>query len=241
MKITYIDHSGYLLETETASFLFDYYKGDIPEADRDKPLIVCVSHRHPDHYNPKIFDLLAEYPMVYYILDKDCGIKWKIRECEEQGISLTEKLTRVRKNTSQDIMLPNGRKLSLTTYKSTDEGVAFLLEYEGKTFYHAGDLNLWAWKEESDQYNDNMRKAYLKEMEKLRGKKIDAAFVPLDPRQREYAFLGMEIFMEYTDSSKVFPMHLWRKYSIIRKFAQKHPEYADRIVPIEKKGQEWRI
>ncbi len=34
----------------------------------------------------------------------------------------------------------------IRTLRSTDEGVAFVVHYAGKTIYHAGDLNWWHWK-----------------------------------------------------------------------------------------------
>ena len=55
MKITYIGHSGFAVETEKAALIFDYYTGDIPAFDPDVPLYVFVSHRHRDHFNPDIF------------------------------------------------------------------------------------------------------------------------------------------------------------------------------------------
>ena len=36
MKITYLGHSGFLAETDDAYFLFDYYKGTMPELDGSK-------------------------------------------------------------------------------------------------------------------------------------------------------------------------------------------------------------
>ena len=36
MKITYIDHSGFCVECENVVFIFDYYKGELPEFDRKK-------------------------------------------------------------------------------------------------------------------------------------------------------------------------------------------------------------
>ena len=52
MKITYIYHSGFLVESADAYYIFDYYRADFPVTDADKPVYVFVSHRHPDHYNP---------------------------------------------------------------------------------------------------------------------------------------------------------------------------------------------
>ena len=64
MKVTYIGHSGFLLETEEINFLFDYYEGEIPILEKEKPLVVFVSHSHHDHYNPEIFALLAVYQNI---------------------------------------------------------------------------------------------------------------------------------------------------------------------------------
>lgn len=238
MKVMYIGHSGFLLEATEAYFLFDYYEGDIPVMNREYPLVVFVSHKHADHYNPAIFELVKQYPYVHYVLSRDVPVKWKIQEYRQQGISLEERITVVRKNTDTELLL-HGQKepLKITTLKSTDEGVAYLLEYQGKRYYHAGDLNLWLWSGETKQYNDNMRIKYFRELEKLKGLQIEAAFVPLDPRQERDAYAGMESFLEPVQVRKVFPMHFWDNYGIIDDFLEKHPEYEGQVVRIKNKGE----
>ena len=77
MKVTYIAHSGFYVDTGDAGFLFDYYKGKLPDVEADKPLIVFVSHHHPDHYNPVIFRLAEKYPNVRYVVSKDVYLRPK--------------------------------------------------------------------------------------------------------------------------------------------------------------------
>lgn len=240
-KVTYIEHSGFLLETEHTGFLFDYYKGAIPQIDPEKPLLVFVSHKHGDHYNPEIFELINKYPHIQYVLSKDIPVKWLLAKFREQGITPDEHIHVMNKNISLDITLPDGRALTVETLKSTDAGVAYLINDYEQTYYHAGDLNLWIWEGESKQYNNNMTSAYYRELEKLKNRKIDVAFVPLDPRQEKNAFAGIESFLQYTDSSCVFPMHFWGDFDIIRRFLTKHPEYQQRVMCIEKAGQEFII
>lgn len=237
MRITYIDHSGFLLETEKVSFLFDYYRGEIPVMNQDNPIVVFVSHKHPDHYNPEIFHLVHKYPHIHYVLSKDVPVKWQMIKYKEEGIDPEEHITVVRKNTTQTLSLFNGEALEITALKSTDEGVAYLLSCSGHTYYHAGDLNLWLWEGETKQYNENMARAYYRELEKLKGLKIDVAFVPLDARQGKDAFCGMESFMEYTESNLVFPMHFWGEYEIIDRFLKKHPEFESQIQKLQTTGQ----
>lgn len=233
MKALYIEHSGFLLETEEAYFLFDYDKGELPPLDVEKVLVVFVSHWHGDHYNPRIFKLFTEYPKVRYVIAKGVSFKRWVQEYKEQGLDLMEAVTVAGKNQTLSLSLPYGKVLQITTLKSTDEGVAFLLECAGKKYYHAGDLNLWLWEGESKQYNHNMAKNFYVEMEKIKGMPIDIAFVPLDPRQGNLAFGGLEAFLEYTDCQKVFPMHLWGDYGIIGRFLEAHPEYREQIMVLQ--------
>lgn len=241
MNITYIGHSGFFVETDSACFLFDYYQGQIPQLDKDKPLLVFVSHGHADHYNPVIFELVYKHPAVLFILPKGTQIKKYVLQYEEKGVNLSEHLMLVKKNEEYDVVLTNETSLQIATLKSTDLGVAYLLGYEGRTYYHAGDLNLWLWEGESAEYNENMTRKYFTQLEKLRGKEIDIAFVPLDSRQGKHAYAGMERFLEYTNTKHVFPMHMWEEYHIIAGFLQKHPEYQAKMINIERQGQVFRI
>ena len=240
-KVTFINHSGYLLETEDTYFLFDYYNGELPEFDSKKAIVVFVSHRHEDHYNPEIFTLVKKYPQVQYVIAKGTPIKRHVITYEEQGIDLSAHILLIRKNTEEKIRLSNGKELTITALRSTDIGVAFLLSYEQKTYYHAGDLHLWLWDGEDKQFNENMAKKYDTEMEKLKGMSIDIAFVPLDGRQGKYVFAGLESFLECTRATCVFPMHMWGEFGVIEEFLKAHPTYSDRIMRVENPGQEWSI
>ncbi|MFR6562238.1 MAG: hypothetical protein ACLUR5_09860 [Eubacterium ventriosum] len=93
-----------------------------------------------------------------------------------------------KKNIETMLKLPNGKDLKISTFRSTDEGVAFLLEYDNKVYYHAGDLNCWDWKEEPKSYRNNMIQLYIREIQKMDNLKIDVAFVPLDPKLEETAY-----------------------------------------------------
>ena len=71
MTITYIHHSGFLAELPQASLLFDYYIGDLPQADGEKPLFVFASHRHGDHFSEAIFHLPDRFKDVRYVISND--------------------------------------------------------------------------------------------------------------------------------------------------------------------------
>ena len=121
----------------------------------------------------------------------------------------------------------------LETLLSTDEGVAFLIKCPEGTFYHAGDLNDWVWEEETDQYNRQMTGSYRHEIDLLKNKEIDVAFIPLDPRQEKDYSRGMLYFLNKVSVKKVYPMHYWEQPQIIEQFLTEYPEFQNIIIPTE--------
>ena len=54
MRVTYLAHSGFLVELPSVTLLFDWWKGALPPLRREQPLLVFVSHGHEDHFDPHI-------------------------------------------------------------------------------------------------------------------------------------------------------------------------------------------
>ena len=73
MNVTYIHHSGFLIETETAYYLIDYFQGSLPALNPGKPVLVLASHKHHDHYQKSVFSALKEMGMrqIYAVLSRD--------------------------------------------------------------------------------------------------------------------------------------------------------------------------
>lgn len=258
MKITFIGHSGFLVELEEKYLLFDYYKGKIPALSAEKPLYVFASHGHSDHFNPEIFQLADAYPKSVFILSYDIKVKtyqrekWRLRP--ETGEKIRKAaagrrylLTKEGKLREREaVSQPGSRKATDTeilTLKSTDAGVAFLIYTEGRTIYHAGDLNWWHWEGEHPQYNNNMAANFKREMGKLAGVVIDAAFLPLDPRlEKDYA-RGFVYTLETARVKNAFPMHMWEKYSVVQELKKESrvQESGTNVIEIVTAGQEWMI
>ena len=73
MKITYIHHSCFLAETESACLLFDYFEGELPAIPENKPLYILASHNHHDHFSEAVFSL--NHPKITYLLSWDICMK----------------------------------------------------------------------------------------------------------------------------------------------------------------------
>lgn len=199
MKVTFIEHSGFMVEMEQNVLLFDYYQGEIPSFDGSKTLYVFASHSHADHYDPAIWKLKEQYKDIHYILSDD------IKDNEDAVVMKAHEKKEV-------------AGIEIETLRSNDMGVAFLVKVEGKTIYHAGDLNWWHWNGEPEEDNEYYKKTFQDEMKYLEGKKIDLAFMLLDPRQEDKYCWGMNYFLEHTDSKVVFPMHCFEHYKINRHY-----------------------
>lgn len=238
MKITYIYHSCFVVELENDILVFDYYKGKLPQLDPSKRIFVFSSHKHYDHFNKEILQLFDAYKDVRYILSDDIKTNG---EYIAQGIS----------NENYDKILYIGPDnvttiapgFTIRTLTSTDEGVAFYLDINGKIIYHAGDLNWWTWIGETIEEYTDMTNRFKNEIMKLEGNNIDVAFLPLDPRQEDRFCWGFDYFMKHTNTQHAFPMHFQEEPSVIEKLKGMEiaTEYKDRIMSVEKEGKEYLL
>lgn len=226
MKITYIHHSSFSVELDTCILLFDYFKGNLPKFDKNKKLYIFSSHQHYDHFDPVIFDLESIYNDVTYILSDD--------------IVNTKLDNTIFVKANDSILVDN---LQIKTLESSDLGVAFIVNVEGKRIYHAGDLNWWHWEGEPLENNKSAEIMFKKEINKLKGVNFDVAFLPLDSRQGVQYSLGFDAFMKATNTKFAFPMHFWRTYSLMDLLINSEcaSSYKDRIVKISKEDQEFNI
>lgn len=228
MKVTFIHHSSFFVEHEHACFLLDYFTGPLPKPS-DKPLFIFISHGHGDHFNPDVLDYGKQWKNIHFILSDDIDLKCVPDE-------LMPYVTIASPDNNYTVSA-GGMSVAFTTLRSTDLGNAYLIRSGDKTLYHAGDLHLWLWREDQEE-DKAMQTAFEKEVEKLRGLTIDAAFLPLDPRQEGDAFLGLDYIARLADIKRIYPMHCWNKFDIISNLIADpcSEPYRDRICPIRKDG-----
>ncbi len=216
MKITYLHHSGYVVELDQTVLVFDYYtqNGQFKNFDpfdkkyNKKQLYVFATHNHADHYDQAIY---AWNDRANYIISND------IMEFR------AKKMITVSAN-----RMYNYDSLLIYTFRSTDEGVAFLVRAEGKTIFHSGDLNWWHWDGEPDQFNKKMGFAYESEIDELarllNGVALDAAMIPVDGRLGHAYSWACDYFVKKVKVNNIFPMHFWGQFGICEPLQEKHPD-----------------
>lgn len=215
MQLTYIFHSGFALEGERCVVVFDYWLDPAGVARRllaaGKPLYVLASHFHEDHFCRDVFAWREAGADVTYLLSKDI-----LRH------------RRAARNEA-DVWLAKGGcwaddRLRVTAAGSTDSGVSWVVEMEGRRVFHAGDLNNWyarflaegreervahsvEWDVDVDPVREEKR--YLGELKDLRklADGFDVAMFPVDSRIGNGYTRGARQFLDRFRTGLFVPMH----------------------------------
>lgn len=231
-KITYLFHSGFSVETSNHFFIFDYYRpaslasqknGKITGHDlkHKANVLVFSSHSHPDHFDKEILTWDKENPDIHYILSDD--IQLKNPKKNYHFIAPYHTL--------------QAGDVKIKTFGSTDIGLSFLVKADGLSLFHAGDLNWWHWKGESQPEQEIAGRAFKTEMEKLSGQQIDVAFFPVDRRLEEFYSLGAEYFADKMKPKLLIPMHFGTDFAATESFAAKAAGQPFNTVIIRHLGQ----
>lgn len=217
MKITYLDHSGFAVEQGDAILVFDECNPrpvpgkrglgagvateEAVRAHRHSALF--LSHSHDDHYCPEV--LALPFEEVVLSADFPAGVRGR----------------RVREGDRAEVC-----GMDVRVFGSTDLGVSFLVDAEGKRVFHAGDLNLWHWEDESTaQEIREATEAFERVLARLApfAGTVDAAFFPLDPRMGARTDRGICRFDEVMRPRVLIPMHAQGDAALVRRFAARHP------------------
>lgn len=208
-KVTYIDHSGFMVTMPGVVLVFDYYRDPADalrkelSANPGSDVVFLVSHHHPDHFNNEIFNLAQDHRRLYVLSDDIFS-----RLVPERGLSVAWL-----RAGDPAIDLPGGLKVK--AFGSTDVGVSYAVtDPHGNVIFHAGDLNDWHWEAESTP--DEVRKAH-NAFAAIVGH-IAAEFphmhivmFPIDTRLAPDMGRGARLFTDRIRVDNFFPMHFWLK------------------------------
>jgi L-ascorbate metabolism protein UlaG (beta-lactamase superfamily) len=220
VKIKYLYHSGFMVEAKNHLFIFDYFKGKVDFGE--KTPLVFSSHSHQDHFNPEIFQWEKEKPGINYILSDDIPVPYP----KSNYYSMSP---------YQEIRVGDVR---IRTYGSTDLGVSYLVQCEGVTLFHAGDLNWWHWWDDSPSEMRRAEEAYKREIERIKGEAMDVAFFPVDPRLKDYYSRGADYFIREIAPQILIPMHFGEDTALPGQYAAQMNNKRTRIVMLKKSNQE---
>lgn len=211
--VTYFHHSGFSVAVNETLLVFDYWRGEngaLPLraqlTDKDfagyKQVLVFVSHDHEDHFDEVIYTWDYEHLPITYIVADDLPIGKRGKRMKP-GEKLTLGETTVR------------------AFDSTDKGVSFYVTVDGMHIFHAGDLNLWHWREESTLREiTQAENAYYAAVAPLEHLPMDIAMFPVDPRMGGLFDAGANHFIMAVKPRLFIPMHWQGRPEVAVNFAR---------------------
>ena len=217
LKLTYIFHSGFVVETEQCVLVFDYWMDPanvIAEYRKiHKHVYVFSSHFHEDHFTKDIFRWRVENTSARYtyILSKDI-LKHRRAGKEDADVWLAKGGTWADSN------------IKVVATGSNDSGVSWVVEVGDRRIFHAGDLCNWyarflegetpdkeVYSEEFDEYINPVaeEKRFLGELKDVGkvAKDFDLVMFPVDGRIGNGYTRGARQFIERFKVGLLVPMH----------------------------------
>lgn len=218
IRLTYIFHSGFVVETAAGILVFDYWldlANVLPKClsrRGGRHVYVFASHFHKDHFTKDIFGW--KQPLgsdVTYILSKDI-LKHSRADKGEADVWLAKGGTWADEN------------IQVTATGSNDSGVSWIVETGGNRIFHAGDLCNWyarfladgnkyrqPYSEELGEDIDPVaeEKRFLGELKGIQkiAKGFDLVMFPVDGRIGNGYTLGARQFIERFQVGMFVPMH----------------------------------
>jgi len=199
--VTYLGHSGFLVETAGRQLVFDYLGNGLDPA-RLTDAVVFVSHAHRDHCSDAALDLVS---------------RGAARGVVSFDVRRRGPWQRIRPGEALD-----AGGAAVRAFRSTDAGVSFLVNVGGVSVFHAGDLNFWHWRGESTEAEiREARRAFDAAVAEIEGHPADIAFFPVDPRMGEGCDEGALDFAARVRPRLILPMHFWDRPEAAHAFCEK--------------------
>lgn len=262
-QLTYIYHDCFLLQTPECAIVFDYWKdpdaseqflpGFLREIPGDCPLYVFVSHFHKDHFNKCIFGWENIHPDIHFVISRDVARHARYL-LKEDSLYNGE-----RPESSAVTILSKGERFSdsiieAEAFGSTDIGnsYAIILKKSGLKVFHAGDLNCWAWRDESTPEEIRAAEnAFRSELAPIAAAypAFDIAMFPVDSRIGSGYAQGAREFASRIAVARFFPMHFTlgdnpEEMARRREDAENFAEYAvgcGEYIALTRRGDSCRI
>lgn len=210
IKITYLDHSGFMVTVpDQAILVFQYYRDPARALHKELekhpylPVVFIDGHHHakPRNYKPDIFEIAQNHERVY-ILSNDILPQTIPSDLRVAGMSAGDILE----------SLPGIKKIE--AFKADEKGIGFVVTLpSGRTIYYAGDM--------VDENPSDSREAQ-KEDEHFRTcvnrvateyPAVDVAMFPVIPEEGKDFGRGAKYLLGKIDVKNFFPMQMGGKFT----------------------------
>jgi hypothetical protein len=216
-QVCYLYQSAFTVALNKTLLVFSYRESNLPQlaesqrlSDKDflgfNNILVFVPNASAEHHDPAIYEWKRSFPITYIMpaeAAKAAPKSANVRVCREgDNFSVGQ--------------------CEITAYGSTDTGLSFLAKAEGIRVFHAGDLNLWHWREENSLREIAKAEAsFYKKVERIPKNGMDICMFPLDPHQGGFYDAGANHFIMTLRPKVFFPMHFGARGEIAAEYARR--------------------
>ncbi len=215
VAITYFYQSTFAVALGKTLLIFSYHENNelaksISIGDRDlenfNNIVVFSPSPSAEHFDNVVFNWKQSYP-ISYVLEERCGKRSpknsNIRFCRPgDAFSIADVKIRV--------------------FDAAGQGLCFLVNTHSTSIFHAGDLNLWHWRDEREPLEiAKTEKAYYEAVEKIPAEPLDLCMFPVDPNQGSLFEAGANHIIMTLKPKLFLPMHFGAHLDIVRDYAMR--------------------
>lgn len=215
--VSYFYQSGFSVAVGKTLLIFSYYQAEEEQlpasyrlSERDfkgfTNIVVFVPHAAKEHHDPAIYSWKKSFPISYVVSGdaKDEVPKDAKARLVKEGESFSIADARVR------------------VCGSTGGGVSFLVQCRGLHIFHAGDLNLWHWREESSLREiTRAEDEFYETVARIPKVELDICMFPVDPNLGGFYDAGANHFIMAMRPKVFFPMHFATRTEIAQDYARR--------------------
>ena len=212
--VTFFYQSGFTAAVGKTLLIFSYWQEHVPQELRlnDKDLrgfnniIVFVPRASIEHNDPAVWQISRGFPITY-VAAGEAGPSVK----DQTGVRLVRQ--------GESLKVSN---VQITAYGSTDAGVSFMVKVSGIHIFHAGDLNLWHWREQNTLREiTRSEEEFYRVVSSINEDRIDICMFPVDPNLGGFYDAGANHFIMAKKPRLFFPMHFGQRGEIAQDYARR--------------------
>ena len=212
--VTFFYQSGFTAAVGKTLLIFSYWQEHVPQELRlnDKDLrgfnniIVFVPRASIEHNDPAVWQISRGFPITY-VAANEAGPSVK----DQTGVRLVRQ--------GESLKVSN---VQITAYGSTDAGVSFMVKVSGIHIFHAGDLNLWHWREQNTLREiTRSEEEFYRVVSSINEDRIDICMFPVDPNLGGFYDAGANHFIMAKKPRLFFPMHFGQRGEIAQDYARR--------------------
>lgn len=215
--VTYFYQSSFTVAVEKTLLIFSYRQTDLPAlpqayrlSERDMQgfnnIVVFVPLDSLDHHDQAIYTWKQSFPITYVVT--------------QEAAARAGEQANVRAVREGDVL--SVANVQIAVHGSTDAGVSFMVKTGGIRIFHAGDLNLWHWREDSPLREiARAEEAFYQAVAAIPREKLDICMFPLDPHLGGFYDAGANHLIMALKPSVFFPMHFGARAEIAADYARR--------------------